>query len=110
MMNLVRRLAEIMAKSQRQAYEEADRRRMPKFDSGQVQQAVTRLNEEYALVLISGKLREALLRILQRFDLSAVNLRDIPMTSALSAQKIASMTPSRVGGLRSCAEARRRAA
>jgi len=55
--DLVRRLAEMMAEAQRQAFDEAERRRKPRFDSEQVEQAVIRLNRKYALVLISGKLR-----------------------------------------------------
>ena len=54
---LFRRLAKMMAESQRQAFEEAERRRKPKFDGEQVEQAVARLNNKYALVLMSGKLR-----------------------------------------------------
>ena len=55
--DLVRRLAEMMAKSQRDAFDEAERRRQPKFDSEQVEQAIIRLNKKYALVLMSGKLK-----------------------------------------------------
>ena len=67
-------------------------RRFAVFDVGEA----ARLNAEYfagidAEMAAGG--REALLGFLQRFDLSSVNLRDIPATSALSQQKIASMTP-----------------
>jgi hypothetical protein len=62
------------------------------FDVGEA----ARLNTEYFAGIdreMDNGGREALLGFLLRFDLSKVNLRDIPMTSALSQQKIASMTP-----------------
>jgi hypothetical protein len=54
---LIRRLAQMMTETQRQAVEEAERRRKPRFDGEQVEQAVIRLNKKFALVLIAGKLR-----------------------------------------------------
>ena len=67
-------------------------RRFAVFDVGEA----ARLNAEYFAGIdaeMNAGGREALLGFLQRFDLSSVNLRDIPSTSALSQQKIASMTP-----------------
>ena len=67
-------------------------RRFAVFDVGEA----ARLNAEYFAGIdreMDNGGREALLGFLQRFDLSEVNLRDIPMTAALSQQKIASMKP-----------------